>query len=373
MEAITLDDLELVNDLSARPYVGNKLRSNVTKLEYDHFFLVKKKLKQIAKYYSAKYDSAYGPFRTSISSGNPIAVGGTELNNVWSGIYKGASNKQYAAQVSFVINRDKPCLNVGFYFGAASGHSLNKSQRNIFEKQLKDLGVSLSYAIQKYPSFRSRYNALFDFGFNTFTKGQGTSAKKWCSNVSVDPKDSQIFARIYPNEFGIIENSTIDSFISQIIFLMGAIRNVRYNKKPIKLKPLTPEQRAKQAERLAEIGQKGETFVFESEQKRLKLLGVSSKKYPKHVALDSMNDGFDILSLNDKVKEIFIEVKTTTRKHTDSASKKFSMSTNEYKKFLKNKKKYFIYRVYDIENYPTMDIIDLNKISPVPNGYLIKY
>ncbi len=61
-------------------------------------------------------------------------------------------------------------------------------------------------------------------------------------------------------------------------------------------KPLTPEQRAKQAERRAIIGHKGEVFVMKSEKQKLTELGLATNGYPKHVALESMSYGYDILS-----------------------------------------------------------------------------
>ena len=60
------------------------------------------------------------------ATGNAIAIGGTNFKRVWSGIFKGAENKQYAAQISFVMNPNEACLDVGFYFGRASGHSFDK-------------------------------------------------------------------------------------------------------------------------------------------------------------------------------------------------------------------------------------------------------
>jgi hypothetical protein len=373
METISRDDLILINDLSSRAYTGNKLLSKATRKEYNRFFLVKKKLKQIAKYFSSKYIDSYGPFDVSISSGNPISVGGTELNNVWSGIFKGASNKQYAAQISFVMNREKPCLNVGFYFGAASGHSITKADRKKFEQELNNLGIVLSGAIKNDASFGYRYNELFDFGFMAYSYGNRLNAEEWSDIISLKARNSRIVAEIYPNDFGIIENSTIDSFVSQVMFLMGAIREARHRNRPILVKPLTPEEAAKRAERLAQIGNEGELFAMKYEQERLKNLGIKSSKYPLHTALDSMNDGYDILSIDKNSKEIFIEVKTTTRTRSDSASRYFFISNNEVAVFSSNKRKYKLYRVYDIKNQPSIDELDLKTLNLEPDGFVVKY
>src|ERR1041384_399589 len=151
MDPITLVDLVLINNLSSRIYSGNRLRSNATEDEKAHLVKVKHKLKSIADYFSRKYEPVYGPFRTDVASGNDIAIGGTNLKRVWSGIFKGASNKQYAAQISFVMNTEEACLDVGFYFGRASSHSLTSDQRRVLEKQLNNLGTSLSDAITTEP------------------------------------------------------------------------------------------------------------------------------------------------------------------------------------------------------------------------------
>jgi hypothetical protein len=107
MEPITTADLILIKDLSSRIYSGNRLLSNATEDEKKHLKDVIDKLKIIADYFSQKYIQVYGPFETSVSTGNPIAIGGTNFKRVWSGIFKGASNKQYAAQISFVMNNEE--------------------------------------------------------------------------------------------------------------------------------------------------------------------------------------------------------------------------------------------------------------------------
>ncbi len=373
MDTITKSDIILINNLSSRTYTGNSLLSNATQEEHKHLAQVKKKLESIAEYFSLKYNNAYGPFETSVSSGNPIAVGGTKFNHVWSGLFKGASNKQYAAQISFVMNPSKLCLDVGYYFVAASGRKISKTQRKTFEQQLNSLGISLSNAIANDLPFRMKYNALFDFGFNAFCNDHPVTADEWHTQIRSQPKNSHIIAEIYSNDFDIIENSTIDLFVSQVIFLMGSIRDTNLQHQPIQIKPLTPEQMAKHAERLAQIGLKGELFVMKYEQKRLKDLGIISTSYPEHVALDFMNLGYDIVSIDKNSREVFIEVKTTTRSKEDNGSKKFFLSSNEYDVFSANKQKYKLYRVYDIEKNPSIDILDLGSLHKIPDGYIVEY
>lgn len=372
MEQITKTDLSLVSELSSRTYSGNKLLSNASEEEKSQLQKVKLKLKAIAEVFANKYSDVYGPFKVSYATGNDIAIGGIKFKGIWSGIYKGAENKQYASQISFAINPKENCLDIGFYFGRASGHSLNKEQRIELEEQLKMLGISLSNTIVNNKGFRQRYFDLFDYGFTAYFNDHKSSSEDWYNKIKINPKCSHIIVRVYPNDFEVIENSTIDSFVSNVIFLMGGISNHHANVVPI-IKPITPEQMAKRAERLAEIGNKGELYIIEQEQEKLKSLGFINTDYPKHVALESTAYGFDIISLDKNKQEIFIEVKTTTRIISDPSSKKFFMSLNEFEVYQKNKLKFKLYRVYDIENSPNFEELDLKKINRIPDGFVCKY
>ena len=347
--------------------------SNATEEEQHHLKIIKNKLKSIANVFSAKHEQAYGPFETSVSTGNPIAIGGTKFNRVWSGMHKGAANKQYAAQISFVINDEQPCLDIGFYFGRASGHNLTSTQRVELEGILTKLGVSLSNAITNDILLQSRYARLFDFGFTAQSAGNAILPNDWLNLIRTKTKSSQIVAKIYPDDFGIIESSIIDSFVSQVVFLMGAINEVTIASSTTLIKPLTPEQRAKEAERFSQIGQKGELFVMEHERNRLKSLGVSTEKYPRHIALESMHYGYDILSLDETGKEIHIEVKTTTRRKEDIEAKRFFISVNEFDFFSTHKISHRLYRVYDVENAPSIEILDLGSLAKKPNSYIVEY
>lgn len=372
MEQITKSDLILINDLSKRTYANNKLLSKANNSEKEQLDRIKKKLKDLAKYFSQKYTNSYGPFETSVVTGNDIAIGGTRFKRIWSGIFKGGENKQYSAQISFVINPNESCLDVGFYFGRASGHSRDKEARQRLEEQLKNLGLSLSNSILNNEKFKENYLNLFEFGFLAYTRNENVTSSDWYNLIRENAKSSQIIAKIFPNDFDVIENSTIDSFVAQIVFLMGGISNENTDLTPI-IKPLTPEQRAKQAERLAEIGNKGEIYIMECEKEKLKTLGLNYIDYPKHVALESNAYGYDITSLDENNNEIFIEVKTTTRRIDDINSKLFFISSHEYNIYKNDKKRYRLYRVYDIENSPNYEILNLETVNKEADGYICRY
>ena len=154
---------------------------------------------------------------------------------------------------------------------------------------------------------------------------------------------------------------------------MGAIGDqTNTNKVPI-IKPLTPEQRAKQAERFSQIGLKGELYVMKYENERLKKLNIKIKDYPRHVALESMSYGYDILSKDENLQDIYIEVKTTTRTKEDKNSKQFFISTNEFDVFSDNKERYRLYRVSDIENLPSLELLDLGQLNKRTDGFIVEY
>lgn len=372
MESITHRDLLLINELSQRRYPSNSIYNHTTEEEQEHYKSIKRKLKDLALYFSKRYESIYGPFKTGVSTGNQISYSGHTLRRVWSGLFKGAQNKQYAAQISFVMNPDEPCLDVGFYFGRSSSHSLSKEEKIALEDGLISLGNSIADAIDKNEEYQDKYNALFDFGFSASSNGFLATPDEWRNIIRTDTKNSQIIAKIGANDLGVIDNSTIDAYIAQVIFLMTAIDNKQPSRKII-IPPKTPKQRAKQAERLAEIGFNGEIFIFNLEKDKIIATHGADTEFPKHVALESDHYGYDIITLDDKGQEQFIEVKTTTRKKNDSKSRYFFLSINEYETYKLNKEKYKLYRVYDIENNPHFDEIDLTQIELAPDGYIVSF
>jgi hypothetical protein len=370
MEKITENDLILVNDLYSRSYTRNTLLSSASELEREQLLLIRRKLKGIAEYFSTKYATDYGPFETEMSSGNPVGQS-TNLNNVWAGLFKGNSNKQYSAQISFVINRFEKCLDVGFYFGRASARSITKVEKRILEIQFKEIGANLSASIENNIYVKERFNSLFEYGFKAYLNGNLSTPFKWKKGIALNPQASHIIARIYPNEFGEIESTKLDLLVAQVMFLMGSIDKVTESNKVIP--PLTSEQYIKRAERLAEIGLKGEFFIMEQEAHKLERLGFLNNEYPRHVALESNKFGYDILSKNELGEDVFIEVKSTTRSIDDIFSRKFSISNHEHNTYLNNNNKYKLARVYNVENSASVEYINLSEVTKKADGYIVEY
>ncbi|MEN2490231.1 DUF3883 domain-containing protein [Flavobacterium sp. B11] len=370
MKKITANDLKLINDLYSRSYTRNTILSNANESERVQLLLIRRKLKSIAEYFSAKYVSNYGPFETEMSSGNPVGQS-TNLNNVWAGFFKGNSNKQYSAQISFVVNRFEKCLDVGFYFGRASSRSITNEEKRILESQFKEIGANLSASIEKNVYIKERFNSLFEYGFKAYLNGNPSTPNQWKEGIAINPQSSHIIAKIYPDEFGEIENAKLDLLVAQVVFLMGSIDKVTEADKVIP--PLTSEQYIKRAERLAEIGLKGELFIMEQETEKLERLGFLNNGYPRHVALESNRFGYDILSKNELGEDMYIEVKSTTRTIDDIYSRKFYLSNHEHNTYVNNNKNYKLARVYNIENLASVEYLNLEEVIKKTDGYIIEY
>jgi hypothetical protein len=370
---IDSDDCILVNELSARHFTGNTMRSAASDEERERFLGLRKRLKFLANEYRQKYLNDYNDLEVSVSTGNPIAIGGNSLNRIWSGIYKGSTNKQYSAQISFVLDPNNPCLNIGFYFGRASAHNLSREARLQAEKRLQFLGKSLVERLRADPMAFEAFESLFDFGFQAFAGDHLVSSEQWLQKVAIEPSNCQIVYPVYPNNYGIIDPAEIGLYVSMSIVLMGFIPSVKANSVSKIVKPLSPEERAKQAERRTLIGHKGELFVLDQEKKRLLSLGIDPTNHLTHVAEISTTYGYDIESVDESLGLLFLEVKTTTRLPSDFGSNSFHISENEYNCYLNNKTQYQVVRVYDIEGEkPTMQYVDLERVEMKPDGFLVK-
>ncbi|MCD8174048.1 MAG: hypothetical protein LUD76_11465, partial [Alistipes sp.] len=212
MDSITAKDLLFINDMTSRRYTGNTILSNATPQENEYLSFIRKKLKSVAEYFAFKYENDYGPFNVDRSRGNPIRIGGDTLNRVWAGFYKGNNNKQYSAQISFVIHPYEPCLEVGFYFGRASAHKIKPNERKVWEERLRRIGKTLSQSIRNYDIYREYYEKLFEYGFNAYSKGSAVSPDEWCDIISENAVNSHIYYKIHPKENGEINNSTLDTY-----------------------------------------------------------------------------------------------------------------------------------------------------------------
>lgn len=374
-EIILKKDLELIKELTSRTFSGNTLKSNSTEEERDNLKKLKLKLKSLAEHFKKKYDKDYGLFESCVTSGNDIAIGGTRLGRVWSGIFKGSKNKQYAAQISFVINPESLALDIGFYFGRASGRGKSENLEEL-KNNFKNLGKILAKELDTDAKFKARYNSLFEYGFKASSANGLIEPDKWIDIINENPEVSQITIRAHPNDDGYINPATIELYVSMAIFLMAPIPSLgKWEKGSSQkriIKPLTPEQRGEQAKRRTIIGAMGESIVLKEEIKKMKSFGLSKEKIPTQVSKDSDSYGYDILSYDKNGDDLFIEVKATTLSMENECSSVFPISLKEYNFYLKNKEKYRLIRVYDVEGSPKMVNVNMDNIKLSPNGYIVE-
>lgn len=370
---ITAEDLSFVTRLNALHYKTKGMKATVPELEIKRLLSIRKQLLKISNFYRDKYGSEYGAFGSEMSSGNPVGRNG-KLHRVWAGIYKGSENKQYAAQISFVINTTNQCLDVGFYFGRASAIQLSKQKRRAFEAELLAIGAKLSGEINTKEELRKRYYELFELGFTAEIKDVVVTPEEWLNNASQDPQFSSVTIGVYPNSIGYIDMETIDFYVSMVLPLVGVVPErirapLSENKK--RKYALTPEQWAKRAEKLALIGREGEMHVLECERKRLAAANISTAVFPYHTALEDDSAGYDILTCGLQGEKIYIEVKTTTMPRNHPWGKTFFLSYKEYLFYQANREKYKLYRVWDIYKEPLIEEINLENVEMQTDGYMV--
>ena len=371
MELINKKDLELVHKLQNLIYPNKSTKGVISDIDSKEFLKLKKKLKNIAIKYSDEYEEYYGEFNYKISSGNPISRHG-KFRNVWSTIFKGAINKQAAAQISFVLNGDLTNLDVGFYFGKLQNKTGGNEEKIIQKDELNNLGKSLAKHINSNELIKYKFEDLFNIGFKAYIDKEEQKQKPidWLKEISINPINCRIITSIPLNQSDVIDFNDIDFAVSQIMFLMGGIPNIGKIYSYKLPKTLTAAQRAKQAEKRTLTGIKGEKYIYD-----LELRKFNKKNSKKIIWKSQISDsfGYDIQSLDSSLKSIFIEVKTTAMNKDNPMAKMFYLSQKEYDFYLKNKDKYKLYRVYDIEGEPEFEIVDLEKVTLKPNNHIAYY
>ena len=99
-------------------------------------------------------------------------------------------------------------------------------------------------------------------------------------------------------------------------------------------------------ERNKELGDAGETFVFNYERNRVKSFDPAMLKDVKWISRDKGDGlGYDIESVNEHGETIYIEVKTTR----GSEKTPFHISHNELEKSKEFSDSYYLYRVHDFD------------------------
>ena len=124
----------------------------------------------------------------------------------------------------------------------------------------------------------------------------------------------------------------------------------------------------KHLKNLEEIGEAGELFVMNYEINYLKKIGkINLAQKVQRISLIDVSAGYDILSYDSNGNKKYIEVKTTTETNED-----FIITINELNHAYQLKEKYFIYRVYKInDKEPLLKIIE-NFYCKIDKEYSLK-
>tara|TARA_B110000305_G_C19432439_1_gene636953 strand:- start:89 stop:994 length:906 start_codon:yes stop_codon:yes gene_type:complete len=123
----------------------------------------------------------------------------------------------------------------------------------------------------------------------------------------------------------------------------------------------SPQQLDLEIDKQKKIGLEAEKLVFIKETNEV--LNLDKNLEPDHVSLRDVSAGYDIRSfakINDRIKEIFIEVKAVS-----STNYKFHLSAGEYQKAIKNLENYFLYLLP--VDYSLKEMFNYEKILKINN------
>ncbi|MGA9997694.1 MAG: DUF3883 domain-containing protein [Pyrinomonadaceae bacterium] len=130
--------------------------------------------------------------------------------------------------------------------------------------------------------------------------------------------------------------------------------------KKLKRAKITPERLLDIKRRCEENGYIGEEFVLNYERRRLRRAGKNDLAAKvQWVSLQSVVEGYDILSYEINGDERWIEVKSTSKR-----GRTFEMSNNEWRTAMDVGDKYYIYRVTDVLTSP--------QVKEYRNPYLLE-
>jgi hypothetical protein len=126
-----------------------------------------------------------------------------------------------------------------------------------------------------------------------------------------------------------------------------------------KTKKISPFELKKILDNQAEVGLAAEKLVFQKETLRVQKINKDLKV--KHVSLEDVTAGYDILSYNENQENIYIEVKAVS-----SSNFKFYLSSNEFNKANLMNKDYFLYLLpRDLSSSNNFDYEKILKINEI--------
>lgn len=368
---ITFNDFKFLKSLCNRSYTGNSMLTNASPQERIRYLDIQHELKDISRLLWTEYFNSDHSLKCDGSSGNPLNRSGS-LKWPWSCVYKG-SNKQFGAQISIIFEPKQECMKVGFFFGGASRHNLSKDESQKEMKKMKKMAQNLKTNIENNHELQERFYMLERLGFEFSLNGLKQAPDQWLKSIVSHPIYAQITASIPITKTNIITIDSFKDYYSQIAFLLNVIDLKGLAGQRKRNFHIDSDTRKRRLDILERIGKEGEEYIMTLEREKLKKKNLLHKNYPKHVALYDDSCGYDILSLDDEGREIYIEVKSTVYKKGQIGANIFFMSDNEWQTYLKKRKQYKLYRVYGVGDKMVYEKVDLDGVKKEPQNYVIEF
>lgn len=374
-------------------------------INYDreHFSISKNKLETIKDDIITKLNIKEDKYKFKCSTGV-----GAKANIPWICIFDKniTKNAQKGVYIAILFRADMK----GFFISLNQGYThINETYKKKNDIEIAAYKISEYYRdILKADKMSISIDLKSDFRNNNLARGY-----EWCNIYShyidiEEVKDYpivilerlELFMRLYDefmaynkkkDYYRIAENifdlsdilydpHTKNDYLESIIKIKQGVKLIETTETPSQVLKSTKKNVGKALKfsgisdnQKKEIGDIGENHVINFEKERLKgILDDNKIECISHVSKFDDTAGYDIKSFDENGEDIYIEVKTTTSK----INMPFFFSANEYKKMHELRDKYFIYRVFNIKEQPTLYIIkyeEINKLSFETDVYKVNY
>ena len=199
--------------------------------------------------------------------------------------------------------------------------------REIEDRVIENRGGGLPQQYSYWKSYRLTINQMIQFHCPGYRKYRGSAH----------------FEKVNPGRFRLASGAI------RLIDAPTTLRRLNRGdtEKESKTRSIAPETFKAIQQEATRIGEKGEQIVFESEVRELQKAGRQDlADRVRRVSLENVAAGYDIRSFSEDGNEKLIEVKSSK-----SSSPSFELTANELRTARKHGPSYWIYRVYNVDNY----------------------
>ncbi len=218
------------------------------------------------------------------------------------------------------------------------GLDKRSKSKELFKEDYKNLSLGKKYQVLtelflQFKKTHSRFASIPNVNFMKYLYGKIKDkehlGEKW------KPEAPEII--LAKTSKGLLEYE--EPKIKNLIKLTKAVKNSKKNSEP--------KDRARNDDRNRMLGRIGEELVLKMEKNKLRKLKLVSLCEKVRWVSDETKDGaeYDILSFNEKGREIFIEVKTTT----GNFDRPFYATSTQVNFSNMKRDKYYLYRIYNFD------------------------